>query len=74
VTKVGEAPRIVGETGFVIEPGDHEGLANAWEKFLTLSVAERLRLGKNAKDRVLQNYALESTVRQYENLYAQAAS
>jgi glycosyltransferase involved in cell wall biosynthesis len=69
VTDVGDAARIVGDTGRVVAPRSPDALADAWADLLALGAAERLALGQRARQRVLEHYALERMVSAYEALY-----
>ena len=68
VTDVGDSARIVGNTGYVVPPGNSEALANALKRMIALGGA-RNELGKLARIRIIENYKLEKIVKQYENLY-----
>ena len=69
VTDVGDAAYLVGETGFSVPPKDPEALANAWEQMLLLSAEERQQRGEKARERILQNFAIEKVVLQYGKVY-----
>jgi glycosyltransferase involved in cell wall biosynthesis len=69
VTKVGDAPRLVGTTGVVIEPRDASALASAWQHVVDLSSEERCALGRAGRGRIAALFSLESMVRQYETFY-----
>jgi len=68
VTDVGDAARIVGETGKVVPPRSPEALADAWLALLALSADERARLGVAARRRIETSFALSEIVVQYEDL------
>jgi glycosyltransferase involved in cell wall biosynthesis len=69
VTDVGDAARIVGETGCVVPPKDAPALASAWRELIELGPAGRQELGLRARARVEERYSLDSVVWQYETLY-----
>jgi len=69
-TDVGDSARIIGNTGVVVPPRDADALASAWAKLLTLSNEERRRLGEAARQRIIQDYTLESVVDRYHDLYS----
>jgi glycosyltransferase involved in cell wall biosynthesis len=73
VTDVGDAKRIVGETGLVVSPRNAPALAAAWGELLELGAEGRQELGRQARDRIETNYGLDAIVRQYEALYARLA-
>lgn len=69
VTDVGDSAKIVGETGIVVPPRSPELLAEGWRKLIEMGPEGRQRLGYAARERIRQNYSIESVVSQYENLY-----
>jgi glycosyltransferase involved in cell wall biosynthesis len=69
VTDVGDAARIVGETGIVVPPKDPVALAEGWRKLIALGMDGRGQLGQAARLRIQQHYSLTGVVRQYEDLY-----
>lgn len=69
VTKVGDSPWIVGETGRVVPRCNPQALANAWKELINLGTEGRTVLGKAARERVIENFSLDSVVAEYEALY-----
>jgi len=69
VTDVGDSAKIVGETGIVVPPRDPVALARGWQRLIDTGAEGRRKLGDLARERIRQNYSLESIVRQYENMY-----
>ncbi|MEW6664792.1 MAG: glycosyltransferase [Thermodesulfobacteriota bacterium] len=69
VTAVGDARRIVGDTGIVVAPRDPEAMADAWLRLLEMGRDNRRKLGERARKRTLGNYDIEKIVRQFEDLY-----
>ena len=57
VTRVGEAPEIVGDEGSVVEVGDVDALAHAMSELV-----EKPDLGRIARDRIQANYGTTSMV------------
>jgi glycosyltransferase involved in cell wall biosynthesis len=74
VTDVGDAARMVGETGSVVPPRSPAGLADAWSALLARGADERARLGVAARRRIEAGFALSEIVAQYENLYGELAA
>lgn len=70
VTDVGDAARIVGDTGLVVPKENPEALANAWNTMLELGIDARTKQGNAARERVAQLFSLRKTVEQYERCYA----
>lgn len=60
VTDVGDAGRIVGDTGWVVPPRNPVALADALSSALALSADARRKKGEAARCRVLQLYTLEA--------------
>lgn len=69
VTEVGDCREIVGKTGIVVPPKDHEALANGLETFIKIDSKKRLMMGKAARDRILSRFSLPSIAKRYEELY-----
>ncbi|MDJ0894087.1 MAG: glycosyltransferase [Alphaproteobacteria bacterium] len=71
VTRVGGNPEAVldGETGFVVEPRDPEGLAQALGR-LTDNPDLRRRMGEAGRQRAADHFSLTRCVEDYERLYA----
>jgi glycosyltransferase involved in cell wall biosynthesis len=69
VTDVGDSAWIVGETGRVVPPSDPNALAAAWKSLIILGPQGRSALGALARERVRNNFSLDSVAVQYENLY-----
>lgn len=70
VTDVGDSAWIVGNTGKVVARRDPIALAAAWKSLILLSRIKRQQLGIQARQRVIENFSLESVVKQYEDLYS----
>jgi len=69
VTDVGDSALIVGETGKFVAPADALALSRAWRAVAVLPEAERLLLGKSARQRVMEKFSLPVVTRQYESLF-----
>ena len=68
-TDVGDSALILGSTGRVVTAEQPQSLAQAWNEVLELSKEQRSRLGREARQRIEQNFSLPVIVRRYENLY-----
>jgi glycosyltransferase involved in cell wall biosynthesis len=68
-TDVGDSAYIVGDTGFVVPPENSQALADAMIRYFSLSVEERKRMGKKARQRVESHFALDLVVERYESIY-----
>jgi len=69
VTDVGDARNIVGEFGFVVPPADPHALAQGIETALTRSESDRMEIGKSARQRICQEFSLESVSIRFSDVY-----
>lgn len=74
VTDVGDCASVVGVTGRVVPPNDHEALAEALKELLTTDPEALRRLGADARRRVSACFSLGSVVREYEKLYTELSA
>jgi glycosyltransferase involved in cell wall biosynthesis len=68
-TQVGEAPRIVGDTGMIVPPRDPVALRQAWQELAALGPQARAELGRRARRRIEEHYSIEAVVAEYERIY-----
>ncbi len=73
-TDAGDAAWIVGDTGTVVPVGDSQALAREMLGGLSLPVGERLTVGRAARLRIEERFALEGVTRAYERLYLDLAA
>ncbi len=71
VTDVGDCASVVGVTGRVVPPNDHEALANGLKELVTADPKVLRRLGADARRRVSACFSLHSVVEEYEKLYSE---
>ena len=69
VTDVGDSAWIVGDTGRIVPPKAPESLANGWKELIELGAGGRRALGEAARTRIIDNFSLDSVVKQYESIY-----
>ena len=69
-TDIGDASRIVGATGLVVPPGDAAGLAAAIGEIAALTAERRRALCDGARARIVDNFAIDVAVTNYECLYS----
>ena len=62
VTDVGDAKRIVGDTGYVVVPGNPAALAAAWQVALEAGGDEKARCGQRARERIIEQFSLERLI------------
>ena len=74
VTDVGDSAYIVGDTGYIVPPGDMVGLAAAIESLLLLTTDERRALGMQARTRVAEHFEISQVVKRYEIFYDELAA
>ncbi len=64
VTNVGDSAIIVGEFGIVIDPNSVESLCIGLEKMIN---SDFKKLGRQSRQRIIENYSIETMVRKTEN-------
>ncbi len=73
VTDVGDAARIVGDTGIVVAAGDAAALARGWRDLLAKDAVGRAELGRRALARIEGQYSLSRCVERYQDFYQDLA-
>ena len=73
VTDVGDAARLVAETGIVVSPHSPSALASAWHEMIVSGAAARIARGEQARERIIANFSLDRVVADYEDLYTTVA-
>jgi glycosyltransferase involved in cell wall biosynthesis len=74
VTRLGDAPDLVGKTGLVVEPGDREALAQAILHFIRLGHTGRAALGAQARVRIAEGFSLPQVAGRYVEVFEEASS
>jgi len=69
VTDVGDAGRIVGDTGEVVPPGAPSALANGLVRLVFATEDERRRLGELARKRIVHEFGFQRMIERYDHLY-----
>ncbi|SFC96680.1 Glycosyltransferase involved in cell wall bisynthesis [Thiohalospira halophila DSM 15071] len=69
VTDVGDSAEIVGDTGMVVQPRNEKSLEKALRAMLEKPDEERRAMGKAARSRVVDQYALSAIVDAYSGVY-----
>ena len=69
VTDVGDSAILVGDTGRVVPPRDYVALAKAWAELLDIPESERILLGSQARQRIIDHYCLKRMAESYSQLY-----
>ncbi len=69
VTDVGDLAWIVGDSGIVVPPCNHEALCEAWQKMIELGSVKRQILGEKARERIKNHFSIQMIVQKYEQLY-----
>jgi glycosyltransferase involved in cell wall biosynthesis len=69
VTDVGDSKAIVGDTGMVVPPRDPEAFANALMELIDLGPEGRVKLGDDARKRIIENFSIHSIVDKFKELY-----
>lgn len=66
VTDVGDSALIVGGSGSVVLPGDHDALASAIGRLIDLSNEERRALGEASRARIVSEFRMDRLVQRTE--------
>jgi len=74
VTDAGDSAYLIRDTGIVVPPKDPQALAEGWGRMIALGAEGRKALGMAARRRIEQHFRLDTTTRQYENLYESVVS
>ena len=69
VTRVGDSPHIVADTGRAVPPGDPEALADAMIAVARMDLQARRALGAAARQRIVSRFSLEGVAQRYAVLY-----
>jgi len=69
VTDVGDSAWLVGDSGIVVPPRNHEALCEAWLKLIELGSEKRRVLGEKARKRIEDYFSIQMIVKKYEHLY-----
>jgi glycosyltransferase involved in cell wall biosynthesis len=72
VTRLGEAPDLVDDTGLVVEPGDREALAQALLQLIRLGPVGRAGLGARARGRIAASFSLPQVAARYVEVFEEA--
>ena len=73
-TDVGDAGRIVGDSGIVVAPNDPPALAAAIRSLAAEPPAMRTARGVRARARVVENFSLPRAIERWQELYASVAA
>jgi glycosyltransferase involved in cell wall biosynthesis len=67
-TDVGDCRRIIGETGYLVQPNDAKALAKTIVE-LTSDPEQPVSLGREARQRIADHFAIELIARRYDDLW-----
>ena len=73
-TDVGDAAKVIGDTGRVAPIANPAALAGAWADLIGMGQETRRALGQRARRRVAEHYDLRGVARQYVTLYTELTS
>jgi glycosyltransferase involved in cell wall biosynthesis len=62
VTDVGDAKRIIGETGYVVGVDDPKALAAAWRDVLAMGEGEKMKWRQRTRERVIEHFGLDRLI------------
>lgn len=69
VTNVGDAARIVGQTGCVVTPGEPDAIAEAVCTLERMGEQRRRAAGEAARQRIVNHYGIEVVSKNYDQVY-----
>ncbi len=72
-TDVGDAAEVIGDTGWVVPPGDPVALANALAAAYSMEKSQRQNFGRAARGRIAANFSMNTVVSRYAALYREVA-
>jgi glycosyltransferase involved in cell wall biosynthesis len=72
-TDVGDAARLIGQTGLVVPVGDAPAMAQALDRLVRLGPSGRELMGSAARKRIRDNYSLQRIATDYADLYLRHA-
>lgn len=72
VTRLGDAPDLVDDTGLVVEPGDREALAQALLQLVRLGPVGRAGLGARARGTIAARFSLPHVAARYVEVFEEA--
>lgn len=73
-TNVGDSAHIVGNTGIIVPPDDHQSLAQGMLQMLQKTPPELEKMGMKAQKRIEQMFSLPAVARCYEKMYFEVAN
>jgi glycosyltransferase involved in cell wall biosynthesis len=73
-TDVGDAARIIGDTGRIVPPSNPQAMADAMAAFIMMPEAKRVALGTAGRKRVCEMFDLDAVTRRYEAVYEDVIS
>jgi glycosyltransferase involved in cell wall biosynthesis len=68
-TDLGDAARLVGDAGRIVPPREPEALATALGELIDLGVDERRTMGAIGRQRIIDNFSLDTAAGKYHLLY-----
>lgn len=68
-TNVGDIPMLIENTGIIVEPKNPQALADAWQNIPGYSDREYSRLGRQARERIVEFYDLATMINRYKSIY-----
>lgn len=68
-TDCGGVRELIGDEGFLVEPLNHTAFASAMQTVIDLKEEQRILMGLRARQRIINNYSLDTTVSKWLELY-----
>jgi glycosyltransferase involved in cell wall biosynthesis len=68
-TDCGGVAEVLGSCGFLVQPDDPKGLSDKLKEAIELSPEQSKALGKEARDRIVKEFSLDSVVNRWIDIY-----
>lgn len=68
-SNVGDTAFLIGDTGFIVPPGDAGALASSIDRFFSMPERERQSYGARARQRVVENFEIGAVICRYAEFY-----
>ena len=68
-SNVGDTAFLIGDTGFIVPPGNSGALANSIDRFFSMPERERQSYGVRARQRVMENFEIGAIITRYVEFY-----
>jgi glycosyltransferase involved in cell wall biosynthesis len=72
VTNIGDSAQVLGECGSIIDmPITEEKITNNLIEMIKLSKVDLKKIGNKGRQRIIENFSIEQTLKKYQMLYTE---